>query len=122
MRTVSPALLAGLAVVTIAGMARSAPPEAPAKANEICLLASRIDHTHAPNDHELLFYMKSGKVWRNTLQRRCHGLERFNAIRWDIRGDTICAGKQAFTIIANRNTCVLGAFTPYTPPQKPKHD
>lgn len=122
MRTVSPSLLAGLAVVTIAGAAWPAPPQAPTptERNDVCLTINLIDHTRAPNNDELLIYMKNGKIWRSKLQRTCPGLKQYDAIRWIIRSNRVCANRQAFTVISRGNTCFLGPLTPYTPPRK--HD
>jgi hypothetical protein len=89
---------------------------AAAQAKDICLTATQIDHTTALSDNELLIYMNDGKIWKNTLKTTCPGLKFENGVKWEIRGATICANMQKFTVLRRNNFCFLGEFTPYTPP------
>jgi hypothetical protein len=66
-------------------------------------------------DNEILYIMKNGKIWKNTLHKSCPGLGFERAFSETIVADGICSNRQ----IINRGTpCFLGAFTPYTPPPK----
>jgi hypothetical protein len=91
---------------------------AAAKDADICLSARDIDHTTVPSDSEILFYMRDGKVWKNTLKRKCTGLHFEQAFREDITADAICSNRQVIQV-ANRETpCFLGTFTPYSKPAR----
>ena len=99
------------------------PPPAPVPApvhNQVCIDPSRIDRTSFPDDHTILFHMFGGKVriWRNDLGRACPGLKFEAGIAWEIRGGLICSNMQTFYVLRRWTPCMLGAFTPYTPPEK----
>lgn len=87
-------------------------------ANNVCLQATKIDHTRAPSDDVLLVYMNDGKIWQNKLKATCQGLKFENGVKWEIRGGTICSNMQSFRVLRQSNFCFLGEFTPYTPPAK----
>jgi hypothetical protein len=40
-------------------------------------------------------------------------------IAWEIRGGEICSNMQVFYVLRRWTPCMLGAFTPYTPPVPP---
>ncbi len=115
MKIASAALAAalGLSSLLLAG-ARSDP----AKGNDICLDADHIDHTAVLDDQTVLFYMRGGKIWKNTLQRQCPSLKFERAFSEDIRGDEVCSNRQMIQVLQTGASCSLGAFTPYTPPAK----
>jgi hypothetical protein len=94
-----------------------APPPAPVH-NNVCLDASRIDHTSYPDNRTILFHMNGGKVriWRNDLPRECPGLTFERGIAYTLRGGEICSNMQVVYVINRWTPCFLGAFTPYTPP------
>ena len=96
------------------------PPKDPPKHNNVCLNAGDIDHMTYPDDNTILFHMKVGKVrvWRNDLRRACQGLKFESGIAYEIRGGSICSNMQVFYVINRWTPCMLGAFTPYTPPPK----
>jgi hypothetical protein len=60
--------------------------------------------------------MKNGKMWLNTLKANCPGLKFEDGFSWTIRGDTVCENLQTIQVLRRGNSCLLGAFTPYTPP------
>jgi len=111
-------------VLAAAGMAYADPPgdqtPVPPKPNLVCLNPGDIDHLSYPDDNTILFYMKSGKVriWRNDLKRACSGLKFEQGIAYEIRGGTICSNMQVVYVMRRWIPCMLGAFTPYTPPPK----
>ena len=95
------------------------PPPTPAH-NHVCIDPSRINHLSYPDDSTILFHMDGGKVriWRNDLKRACPGLKFEAGIAWEIRGGSICSNMQNFYVLRRWTPCFLGAFTPYTPPEK----
>lgn len=58
---------------------------------ERCINVSRIRQTHATDDRTVLFYMRGGDVYRNTLQYECRGLERENRISYRVTGNRLCS-------------------------------
>jgi hypothetical protein len=97
--------------VFIAGAAAAQP--APAST---CLYVRDIDHTHAMDANTLLFYMRNGAVWKNTLAGPCPGLK-FHGFAYTAHDtDQVCSNGQGITVVETHEVCALGAFTPYTPP------
>lgn len=86
----------------------------------VCLNAGDIDHLSYPDDQTILFHMRGGKtrIWRNDLKRSCPGLKFEQAITYEIKGGFICSNMQVVYVMHRWNPCMLGAFTPYTPPPK----
>jgi len=84
----------------------------------VCLWTSQIDHTKTVDAQTLLFYMRNGKVWKNTLQSRCPSLK-FYGFAYVTRDGQICSNQQVIHVLKTHETCVLGAFEPYQPPAKP---
>ncbi len=92
----------------------------PAAAAPVCLTSYLIDHTSVQKDSKtILFYMKDGKVFANTLLSACPGLQ-FHGYELGIRGgnETICSNQQSIRVLVTNEVCQMGAFTPYTPPAK----
>ena len=118
------ALAASLAVGTAlahgidtdtSGKARPAP-------NSVCLWTYQIDHTTVPDAKTILFHMRSGKIWKNTLQTRCPGLL-FNGFKYVTPIQQICSNAQTIQVLRTGEVCALGNFEPYTPPKPaPKMD
>ncbi len=84
----------------------------------ICLSAHLIDHTQAVDDNTLLFMMRDGKVWKNTLIGRCVGLSFNQGFAYDTSTDDICSNRQSIRLLHSGALCELGAFTP-VPPKTP---
>jgi hypothetical protein len=87
----------------------------PGRDADICLDATRIDHTSMPDDQTILFYMRGGKIWKNTLKTACPGLHAEHAFAQVIRGSEICSNRQMIQVINRETPCALGAFTLYSP-------
>lgn len=119
-----------LAVALVATAAYGDPPAdpaaAPAKPKSVCINAGDIDHLSYPDNKTILFHMRGGptRIWKNDLPRECPGLKFEQGIAYEIRGGVICSKMQVVYVINRWNPCMLGAFTPYTPPPKdaPKTD
>jgi len=86
------------------------------KSNAVCLDAGHIDHTTVVDGQTILFYMRGGKIWKNTLPEPCPGLKFERAFSEEINGDVICSSMQMIRVMHTGAMCSLGPFTPYTPP------
>jgi hypothetical protein len=77
-----------------------------------CLRSTDIDHTKAPNDHTILFYMKDGNVWSTTLRSECPEL-RFNGFEYDpTPPDNICGNMQTIHVLKSGAVCEIGPLVP----------
>jgi hypothetical protein len=81
----------------------------------VCLKAYQVDHTRAPDDRTIIFFMKDNKAWITHLKSLCPQLT-YNGFSYVATPpDEICGGLQA---IRSNNTgaiCMMGPFEPYTP-------
>ncbi len=104
-----------LIAAAIAGLSISAAAAQPASGGNVCLQANMIDHTHTVDANTVLFYMRGGKVWKNTLAGPCPGLALSG---FEVTGhqDEICGSGTGITVIKSGAACRLGEFTPYAPP------
>ncbi|HEY3638524.1 MAG TPA: hypothetical protein VGK90_10270 [Rhizomicrobium sp.] len=74
-----------------------------------------INHTHVLDPQHVLFYMRDGRIWLNTLKGRCPGLM-FHGFSFVTPEDDVCANSTPIKVVESGETCTLGPFTPYTPP------
>jgi len=82
-----------------------------ATAAPVCLQSYLIHNTSITNSHTILFHMKDGTVWRNTLRNSCPDLKWYG-FEYDVHGpEEICDNLQSIRIIHTGETCLLGAFT-----------
>jgi hypothetical protein len=116
MKTLWLALIPSLAMTTLAFADEAAVSKPPN-----CVSPRDIDTTTPISDREIVFKMRNGKTWLNTLPTNCPGLKFEGGFSWEIHGDTICANSQIFRVLRRGSVCTLGAFTPYTP-EKPAQD
>jgi hypothetical protein len=95
-----------------------APATPPPAHNQVCIDPSRIDHLSYPDDSTILFHMRGGpvRIWKNDLKRVCHGLKFEGGIAWEINGGEVCGNMQVFYVLRRWVPCMLGSFSPYTPP------
>ncbi len=98
----------------IAGTVTAANAQGMAPPNHVCLQSYLIDHTTTVDPSTILFHMKNGAVWKNTLPQPCHGLA-FHGFVYDTKDTQICSDLQPISVIETHQVCTLGAFTPYTP-------
>ena len=108
-------LISALTAASIAAGAMS-----PVMAAPVCLTSYLIDHTSVQKDNRtILFYMKNGNVYANTLASACPSLH-FHGFVMNISGgnETICSNQQSIRVLVTNEVCQMGAFTPYTPPPK----
>ena len=86
-----------------------------------CIVTTSIDRTQAVDDRTILFFMRGKKVYRNSLPRKCPGLQRQNRIMYKTRGNRLC-DVDTITVLEQWGarlepgfTCALGTFVPITP-------
>jgi hypothetical protein len=88
------------------------------KSGNICLRTIDIQNTTIPDEKTILFHMRNGKIWKNSLRNRCNGL-RFNGFAYVATPpNQICGNLQTIRAIQTGSVCMLGAFTPYEAPKK----
>lgn len=107
-----------LGLPALAAQAQTAPP--PAKAAPVCIRPydnphGSIDHTQVVDAKTILFFMRDGKIWKNTLQAPCRGLEMHGFVFVN-HMDEVCSNAQSIEVMQTHEICRLGEFTAYTPP------
>lgn len=85
-----------------------------AAAAPVCLNSYYIDRTTVVDAKTILFRMKNGTVWRNTLRTSCSGL-RFNGFAYSLHTLEICDNLQTIHVLRTGEVCVLGKFTKEPP-------
>ena len=82
-----------------------------------CLDTYRIQNTTVPNPNTIIFHMKDGSAWRNTLKNSCPELRFWGFVYVD-RGGTleICDNTTAVKVINSGEICLLGTFSKEPPP------
>jgi hypothetical protein len=85
------------------------------QAGQVCLSLREIQRTETPDDRTILFHMRDGKVWRNTLKQNCPMLRTSPYAQVLQNGDMVCANQQFIHVLQTGNTCTLGEFTPLAP-------
>jgi len=83
-----------------------------APGGNVCLNVTEIKSTQAIDKRTILYRMRDGKVWRNTLVADCPTLVGFSngAFVQVAHTDFICANSQHIKTTSG-NVCRLGAFT-----------
>lgn len=114
----------GLAVFVACGfLAASAcsdePPPPTAEANSggngICVQTQFIDHTDVLDDSTIIFHMKGGIAWKNTLRFACTSLKNEGGFAFVTDFPEVCSNGQTIRVLRSGILCELGQFTPYTP-------
>jgi hypothetical protein len=82
--------------------------QSPAK---VCLNVREIQRTETPDDKTIIFHMRDGKVWRNTLRTVCPML-RISPYTQKLNGDLVCSNQQFIHVNLTGDDCVLGDFSP----------
>lgn len=98
-------LIAG-AVAGLPGYAGSADPVT------VCIRALDIDHTKAPDNRTILFYMKNGQVWSTTLTSYCPELSFNGFVYGPTPPDDICGNMQTIRVIRSGAICEMGPLVP----------
>jgi hypothetical protein len=103
-------------ILCIAALVAIGAATASAAAAPVCLYTYRIENTTVPNAHTIVFHMKDGSVWRNTLRNACPELM-FRGFVYVDRGSLykICANLDTVRVIESGEVCLLGPFTKEAP-------
>ncbi|HEX3486953.1 MAG TPA: hypothetical protein VHT51_18005 [Micropepsaceae bacterium] len=107
--------LFGSAIVAASTLALSAAMPVQAQntpGGNVCLNVTEIYNTQAIDKRTILYRMRDGKIWRNTLTADCPTLVGFDAGGFTqvAHTDFICANTQLIKTQSG-NVCRLGAFT-----------
>jgi hypothetical protein len=102
------ALLASSAMV----LSSATQVQAQAQGGKICLNVTEILSSQAVDNRTIVYRMKDGKVWRNTLAAPCPELVSFSAGAYsqELHTDYLCANTQTITVKSGM-VCRLGEFT-----------
>jgi hypothetical protein len=101
-RIAKAAIAAGFAALAVAAAARAAP---------VCLETDRIQNTSIVDSRTILFHMKDGTTWRNTLRNSCPDLKWYG-FTYAVHGSLeICENLLAIHTLYGGDTCLLGRFT-----------
>jgi hypothetical protein len=112
------AAAAGILSAAALGTAFAVPSPTNVGPGGACIYSRDIDHTRAPDDKTILFYMRDGMVYRSNLPQACSQLS-FNGFAYGpIPPDEICGNLQMIRVIRTGNVCMMGPLMPYTPPTK----
>ncbi|HSG90915.1 MAG TPA: hypothetical protein VLA56_16980 [Pseudomonadales bacterium] len=88
------------------------PPGAPQR----CIAVNDVRKIDTVGEHTLLFYSRSGEVWRNRLRRLCPGLERDTILSYDLQTSRLCANDLVYQLdrwgddLRRGIACSLGEF------------
>ena len=82
------------------------------KGANVCLNVTEILRSQAVDNQTIIYHMKDGKVWRNTLAAPCPELVSFAAGSYaqELHTDYLCGYTQTITV-ASGMVCRLGGFT-----------
>lgn len=94
-------------------IAAQAAPNTPAP-DKVCLNVREIQRTETPDDRTIVFHMRDGKVWRNSLRGICPMLST-SPYTQVLHSDQVCSNQQFIRVERTGYTCVLGNFTPLPP-------
>ena len=94
----------------------------PTGGNGICIQTEFIDHTDIPDDSTILFRMKGGLTWKNSLRFACPSLKSEGGFAYVTDFTEICSNAQTIRVLRSGILCELGQFTAYAPPLPPGAD
>jgi hypothetical protein len=104
------------AALALLALTAAAPASAqPASKPNVCLKLHLIDHTKAPNDRTIIFYLKDGSAYQSTLPAACPELS-FNGFSYVATPpEDICGGLQSIRVVRTHSVCLLGPFVQIAP-------
>jgi hypothetical protein len=109
MSSIPRSALAALLLLSVGPAVAQDPAPAPAK---VCLQLREVQRTETPDDRTILFHMRDGKIWRNTLRQNCPMLRTSPWAQVLPNGEMVCSNQQFIHVLQTGNTCTLGEFTP----------
>jgi hypothetical protein len=104
---------------TVATTASAQPGESAQPAAPTCVQTYNIDHTKAPDDKSILFYMRDGTILRSQLRNACPTLSINGFSYVSNPAPQLCAGLQTIRVLRTGAVCMMGPFMRYTPPPRP---
>jgi hypothetical protein len=120
--TLNLAVVMGTAMLLLAGCADDpviADEPSPTAGNGVCLSTSQIDHTQIVSDTAILFFMKGGKTWVNTMQIPCSSLKMEDGFAYINDAPEVCSNSQTIRVLRSGGFCELGQFAPFDVPKIP---
>ncbi len=102
--------IAKLATLTALGMTSVTP----VAAAPVCLNTFYIDSSHVVDPQTIIFRMKDGTQWRNTLRTPCRGLM-FHGYTYNVKYTELCDYGQSIRVLQTHEICTLGNFTKIAP-------
>jgi hypothetical protein len=112
-------MLLATTAFTLAATLAGAQPAAPPPPGPTCIQTYNIDHTKAPDDRTILFYMRDGTVLQTNTRNACSGLS-INGFRYvSDPAPQFCPGVQTIRVLRIGGVCMLTPFVPYVAPPKP---
>ena len=78
----------------------------------VCLNLRDIQRTEVQDDRTILFHMRNGGIWQNSLRQICPMLKTSPWTQVLHGVDQVCSNQQFIHVIQTGNTCSLGEFTP----------
>jgi hypothetical protein len=102
--------IAKWAALTAVGMASITP----VAAAPVCLNTFYIDSSRVVDPQTIIFRMKDGTQWRNTLRAPCIGL-RFHGYTYNVKYTELCDYGQSIRVLESNEVCTLGSFTKIAP-------
>ena len=122
-RTIAGALVAGILVTiffTATEISRAEEESTEAMKPKHCVTLWSIDRTEVVDDHNILFHMAGGKIYRNQLPHRCPGLKTADSFMYRTSLSQLC-DLDVITVLHNIGigfmrgpSCGLGSFQPIT--------
>ncbi len=82
---------------------------------EMCLKSSDVSYTKVMNDREILFYMRGGSVFKNTMQTDCKGLGYERGFYYVQENEKICSNQEQIEVMSRGTICPLGQFSSFDP-------
>lgn len=114
-------MLMGTALMALAGCSDDTPAVADSSpaGNGVCLQTNQIDHTDIVNNNAIVFFMKDGKAYMNSLRISCPSLQMEGGFTYMTDAAEICSNSETIRVKNSGAYCELGQFTPFTPPKMP---
>ncbi|MDB5396277.1 MAG: hypothetical protein JWM91_3783 [Rhodospirillales bacterium] len=116
------AVVAGAAILMLASCSDepvAANAQSAQAGNGVCLQTSQIEHTQILTDSAILFYMKNGKSFVNTMTIPCSSLTMEDGFTYVNDVLEICSNSQTIRVLRSGNFCELGQFEPFEAPKVP---